>query len=43
MAEVAWGFHFQPSELERMTVKQLLWWHGEYVRLHKKGGRLRFW
>ena len=42
MADVAWSFHFQPSELAKMTVKQLLWWHGEAARLRKaSGGILR--
>ncbi len=43
MADVAWGFRFQPSELERMTLKRLLFWHGEAVRLYKETARFRGW
>ena len=36
MEEVAYTFHFQPSELERMKVSQLLKWHQGVRRIHKK-------
>jgi Phage P2 GpE len=36
MEEVAYTFHFQPSELERMKVSQLLKWHNGARNIHKK-------
>ena len=36
MAEVAWAFHFQPSEIKRMTVAELLRWHGQACRIQKQ-------
>ncbi|MFP3943817.1 MAG: GpE family phage tail protein [Alphaproteobacteria bacterium] len=36
MEEVAWTFHFPPSELERMTVSQLRKWHRGAARINKQ-------
>lgn len=36
MEEVAYTFHFQPSELERMRVSKLLRWHRGVQRLQRK-------
>ncbi|WP_423838815.1 GpE family phage tail protein [Thalassospira alkalitolerans] len=36
MEEVAYTFHFQPSELERMKVSKLLKWHKAVHRIQKK-------
>jgi hypothetical protein len=36
MEEVAFTFHFQPSELERMTVARLLKWHRAAARINKQ-------
>ena len=33
MAEVAWVFHFPPSELKRLTLEELVFWHREACRL----------
>ena len=38
MEEVAFTFHFQPSELERMTVGRLLKWHRGARRIQDKLG-----
>ena len=40
MEEVAFTFHFQPSELKRMTVKELVRWHAGVARINKQLGRL---
>ncbi|MEQ8585157.1 MAG: GpE family phage tail protein [Thalassobaculaceae bacterium] len=34
--EVAFVFHFPPSELDRMTVRQLRRWHEAARRIHKQ-------
>ncbi len=36
MEEVAFTFHVQPSELERMTVSRLLKWHRGAARIQGK-------
>lgn len=36
MEEVAFTFHFQPSELEEMTVNRLLKWHRGVGRIQSK-------
>lgn len=36
MEEVAFTFHFQPSELEAMTVSRLLKWHRGVGRIQEK-------
>jgi len=33
MADVAYIFHFPPSELWAMEIGELLMWHGEAVRI----------
>lgn len=33
---MAWGFHFPPSETGRMTVPELLRWHGALGRIQKR-------
>ncbi len=34
-AEVAFVFHFPPSELAAMTLAQLTHWHGQAVRIRR--------
>lgn len=36
MEEVAFVFHIQPSELDRMTVKDLLKWHSAATRINRQ-------
>jgi hypothetical protein len=36
MEEVAFTFHFQPSELDRMTVAKLLKWHAAAARINRQ-------
>ena len=36
MADVAWAFHFPPSELRAMTLPQLMFWHRELRRIQKQ-------
>jgi hypothetical protein len=36
MEEVAFTFHFQPSELDAMTVSKLLKWHKGVSRIQAK-------
>lgn len=33
--EVAWVFHFPPSEIDRLTPAQLIRWHRAARRIHK--------
>lgn len=39
MEEVAFVFHFQPSELERMTIAKLIRWHKAAGRIMEQAGR----
>ena len=36
MEETAFSFHFPPSELARMNMKQLLRWHAAAARINKR-------
>jgi len=36
MGDIAYSFHFQPSELWGMGVDELLMWHGEAVRINEQ-------
>jgi len=36
MEEVAYTFHFQPSELDRMNIPKLLKWHKAAARINKQ-------
>ena len=36
MEDVAWAFHFQPSELRRMTLPELMRWHRAIGRIQKQ-------
>jgi len=36
MEEVAYTYHFQPSELAKMKVSQLLKWHRGVKRIQQK-------
>jgi len=36
MADVAYTFHFPPSELWDMGVDELLMWHGQAKRFHEQ-------
>ena len=39
MEEVAWGYHWPPSEIHRLKVSELVRWHEGLVRIHKALGR----
>lgn len=34
MGDIAYMFHFPPSELWAMDTDELLMWHGQAVRIH---------
>jgi len=36
MAEVAYVYHWPPSELDAMTVDDLLLWHGQAARIQRE-------
>jgi hypothetical protein len=36
MEEVAFTFHIQPSELDRLTMKDLLKWHAAARRINRQ-------
>jgi hypothetical protein len=36
LADLAFAFGWQPSELKRLRVDELLTWHDEALRLHGK-------
>ena len=38
MEDVAWTFRFPPSELERMTPRQLMRWHRAATRIQRQLG-----
>ena len=35
MADVAYAFHFQPSELYALDVVDLMFWHGQIDRINR--------
>lgn len=39
MEEVAFQFHFQPSELDRMTIAKLTKWHNAVRRIQGQIGQ----
>lgn len=39
MEEVAFVFHFQPSELEKMKFSRLLKWHAAATRINQQSGK----
>jgi hypothetical protein len=39
MEDVAYVFHFQPSELAKMKVRQLIKWHRAADRINKQLGK----
>jgi hypothetical protein len=36
MGDIAYSFHFQPSELWAMDIDELLMWHSEAVRINEQ-------
>ncbi|HBD18684.1 MAG TPA: GpE family phage tail protein [Arenimonas sp.] len=36
MADLAYVFHFQPSELWGMELEELLMWHEQALRIHEQ-------
>jgi len=36
IGEIAWFFHFPPSELRALTVNRMLFWHAQARRIHKE-------
>ena len=39
MADVAFTFHFQPSELDELEVEELLLWHEQVRRINEQLSR----
>ena len=36
IGELAWFYHWPPSELAKLTIEQVLFWHGQAKRIHKE-------